>query len=233
MQNINLTHLNPFKTAGYDSEDIIPVGGMGAVAAHAGVGKTALMVQLALNAMLRGKKVLHISLNDPVNKVSLWYQELFYNLAGQLRAEEIREIWETILPNRFIMTFKVEVFDVLKFKERLTDLMVQNIFLPDMIIVDGLKFGDSERDTVNHLKSLAKEHSMRIWFTVHVHRSEEQASDAMPPCLLSISDLFDAVFKLQPEGEEISIRSIKEQPTSATDLPLFLDPSTMLIKSKS
>ena len=61
-----------------------PAGGFGAVLAHAGVGKTALLVQLALNSMLRSRNVLHVSLNDPVNKVNLWYSELFHHLAGQL-----------------------------------------------------------------------------------------------------------------------------------------------------
>lgn len=232
MQNINLTRFNPLKAVGYDSEDIIPEGGMGAVAAYAGVGKTALLVQLALNAMLKGTKVLHISLNDPVNKVSLWYQELFYNLAGPLRAENTREIWETILPNRFIMTLKVEGFNLSKLEERLTDLMVQNIFLPGMIIVDGLKFDESVRGTVVDLKTLAEKHAMRLWFTVPAHRHEEPAPGDMPPCLLSTAELFDVIFKLQPEGGEICIRTLKGQPAMAAGWPLFLDPSTMLIKSK-
>jgi ATP/maltotriose-dependent transcriptional regulator MalT len=42
------------------------------VLAPAGVGKTAFLVQLALNAMLQEKNVLHISLDEPVTKVSLW-----------------------------------------------------------------------------------------------------------------------------------------------------------------
>lgn len=232
MQNINFTRFNPLKAVGYDSEDIIPEGGMGAVAAYAGVGKTALLVQLALNAMLKGTKVLHISLNDPVNKVSLWYQELLYNLAGPLRAENTREIWETILPNRFIMTLKVEGFNVSKLEERLTDLMVQNIFLPGMIIVDGLKFDESVRGTVVDLKTLAEKHAMRLWFTVPAHRHEESEPGEMPPCLLSTAELFDVIFKLQPEGGEICIRTLKGQPAMAAGWPLFLDPSTMLIKSK-
>jgi KaiC/GvpD/RAD55 family RecA-like ATPase len=71
---------NPLRRMGSETDDVIPEGGFGAVLAHAGVGKTALLVQLALNAMLRDRNVLHISLNDPVGKVSLWYQELFHHL---------------------------------------------------------------------------------------------------------------------------------------------------------
>jgi hypothetical protein len=220
--------LNPFRVMGYESEDIIPEGGLGVVAAYAGVGKTALMVQLALSAMLRGKKVLHISLNDPVNKVNLWYQELFNNIARQSGVEGINETWDAILPNRFIMTFKVEGFNFPKLKERMTDLIAQNIFLPQIVILDGLKFDESERDTLISLKAMAGKHAMRLWFTVHAHRHEESAADEMPSRLMPLTDLFDVVFKLQPEGEEIYIRPLRGKSTFAQ--PLFLDPATMLIK---
>ena len=71
---------NPLRLMGDETDDIIPEGGFGAVLARAGVGKTALLVQLAVNALLRGNNVLHISLNDPVKKVSLWYKEVFNHL---------------------------------------------------------------------------------------------------------------------------------------------------------
>jgi KaiC/GvpD/RAD55 family RecA-like ATPase len=226
----NMIGLNPFRVMGYESEDIIPEGGLGAVAAYAGVGKTALMVQMALNAMLRDKKVLHISLNDPVNKVTLWYREFFNNIAGQSGAEEVQETWDAILPNRFIMTFKVDGFNFPKLKERLTDLIVQNIFLPNIVILDGLKFDESERETIINLKAMAKKHAMRLWFTIHAHRHEETAYDEMPPRFLPLADLFDVVFKLQPDGGEIYIKSLKGK--SAVPQHLFLDPATMLIKNR-
>ena len=68
---------NPLRQMGYEEDEIIPEGGFGAVLARAGVGKTALLVQLALNMMLRGRKVLHVSLLDPVNKVDLWYRNFW------------------------------------------------------------------------------------------------------------------------------------------------------------
>ena len=60
---------NPLRFMERENEDILPEGGLGAVIARAGVGKTAILVQLALNTLLKGKNVLHISLNDPVKKV--------------------------------------------------------------------------------------------------------------------------------------------------------------------
>ncbi|MBI5063800.1 MAG: hypothetical protein HZB87_10175, partial [Desulfatitalea sp.] len=45
---------NPLRLLGYDSDDILEPGQFGAVLARAGVGKTALVIQIALNTMLRG-----------------------------------------------------------------------------------------------------------------------------------------------------------------------------------
>lgn len=233
MKNEKLIYLSPLKAVGYDGGEIVPEGGLGAVAAHAGVGKTALLVQLALSAMLSGAKVLHISLNDSVNKVNLWYQELFSNIVGQTGPKETREIWESIVPNRFIMTFKAESFNASKLEGCLNDLITQNIFPPGLIIVDGLRFDESVRGTLVGMKSLAKRLSIRLWFTVHIHSYEGQTPDNMPKCLLSTVDLFDAVFKLQPEGGEIFIKMLKGIPAATSFKPLLLDPSTMLIRGRS
>ncbi len=47
---------NPLRRMGYESDDILNKGQFGAVMARAGVGKTAFLVQLALNCILREKK---------------------------------------------------------------------------------------------------------------------------------------------------------------------------------
>lgn len=68
---------SPLSRLGLEDADGIPEGGFGAVAAPAGVGKTALLVQLALHAMLKDEPVLHVSLQDPVQKIGLWYRSSF------------------------------------------------------------------------------------------------------------------------------------------------------------
>ncbi|MFH1081513.1 MAG: AAA family ATPase [Pseudomonadota bacterium] len=221
---------NPLRRMGSETDDVIPEGGFGAVLAHAGVGKTALLVQLALNAMLRDRKVLHISLNDPVGKVGLWYQELFHHLVRESQVQQSHQLWEAILPHRFILTFKVEGFSVPRLEERMTDLLAQDIFRPQMIIMDGLRFDESGRQPLCDLKALADRHGMRIWFTVNTHRHEQPGPDGLPVQLLHVADLFNIVLELQPEGAEIHIRPLKGSPATVDGLPLLLDPSTMLIR---
>ena len=227
-----IIYRNPLINIGYENEDILPDGGFGAVIAPAGVGKTALLVQMALNTMIRGKNVLHISLHDAVSKVDVWYQELFQNIAANFNATEIKDYWEKIQPHRFIMIFKVESFSVPKLEERLTELMEQNIFKPHTLIIDGLKFDESGRGPLLHLKELAKKYSIRIWFTVHAHRHEERAENDLPLSFLHIADLFDVIVQLAAQADEVYIKALKGKSTDSAKNVLFLDPATMLIKDR-
>jgi hypothetical protein len=219
---------NPLRLLGPENEDIIRPGNFGAVLARHGVGKTALVVQIALNSLLQQKNVLHISLNEPIGKVSLWYQEVFEQLAHHYQVPQIDQLWDTIMPHRFIMTFQVEGFSAPKLTERLTDLTAQGIFVPDMIIIDGLPFDAEGNAELSTLKALADEQGLPIWFTVTTHRHEELASDGLPVQLSPVQELFDAAILLQPEKETIHIRAIKGSQGSQ-EASLTLDPGTMLI----
>ena len=224
---------NPLRLLGQENKEILTPGGLGAVLARAGVGKTALMVQLSLETLLRGKNVLHVSLDDPVNKVGLWYDEVCYHLADQYNIQQINDLWESILPHRFIMTFRVEGFSVPKLDERLTDLTEQNIFSPDMIIIDGLPFSKTTETYLEQLKTFSQKHQVCIWFSVRTHRHEEPDPQGIPPQLAGLEDLFDIIIQLQPQGEEINVKAIKGGAPESRSALLKLDPSTMLIQKST
>ena len=221
---------NPLNNLGFVGEDILSNGGLGAVLAYAGLGKTALLVQMALNTMLQEKPVLHVSLNDAVSKVDVWYRELFNDITDGNDPAEIAQFWEKIQIYRFIMTFRVEGFSVPKLEERLTDLMQQNIFKPHTMIIDGLKFDESGRGLLFQLKEMAKLFGMRIWFTVHTHRHEPPKEDGLPLSFRHVEDLFDVLVQLAAKGPKVYIKALKGQSPEAKKDALELEPSTMLIQ---
>ena len=223
---------NPLRVMGQENDDILDAGQFGAVLARAGVGKTAFLVQLSLNALLRGKNVLHISLTDPVNKVSLWYKEVFNLIAEQYQVHQINQLWESVLPHRFIMTFRVEGFSVPKLQERLADLTEQNIFTPQMIIVDGFPFDESVHESLSEFKAMVAEQGMHSWFTMRTHRHETPEADGTPLQLAPVSDLFEIAIQLLPVGKEIHVKALKGGDSFSRQLDLRLDPSTMLLTSQ-
>lgn len=228
-----LTFKNPLRQMGYKSDDILQTGEFGAVMARAGVGKTAFLVQLALHCMLRGKNVLHISLNNPVQKVSLSYGEVFNRMTAPYDMHQAGQLWDTALPHRFIMTFRVEGFSVPKLEERLTDLIEQDIFQPDMMIIDGIPFDGAVVEDFTELKKFAFRQGMRVWFSVRTHRHEEPGRKGLPVQLSAVAELFEVAIELVPTGKLIHIKAFKG-PGSEADLPdLMLDPATLLIAHQS
>lgn len=227
----NLNLCNPLKFMGHETDTVLSKGEFGAIMARAGIGKTSLLVQLAISAMLKNKNVLHISLDTPVKKVHLWYKELFLRLSSQYPTDEANQLLEDIIPHRFIMTLQTGGFSLPGLEERITDLKEQNIFSPQIMILDGLPFDSFERKQLVELKSLVKNHSMYAWFTIRTHRHESPAQDGIPAQLEKLADIFEVLIQLQPGKNEIHVKVLKGGPDS--DHPVVLmDPSTMLIKGK-
>lgn len=220
---------NGLKLNDYDFEKIIPHGFFNAVFSRAGVGKTSFIVQVALNAMLKQKNVLHIAIGDPVNKISLWYKEIFYLLAERNKIKEKGFLFESLLKKRFIMTFNVDAFSVPRLTERLSDLSEQDIFTPEMIIIDGLDFNGSVRESIEEIKKFAEKIPLETWFTVRTHRHEDPGHGLLPIQLSNIENFFDVLIQLSPEGKKIHVFTLKGKKTDE-NYEIVVDPSTMLIK---
>lgn len=215
---------------------LLPEGRFGAVLARAGLGKTAMLVQISLDYMLQDKKVLHVSLGDPVKKVTLWYAEVYRKITESYDMHACRRLWETILTNRFIMTFNTDRFSLPALKERLTDLTEQNIFKPDVLLFDDLSFNDRFDEFINELKIFTENQGVSAWFTVKIHRHQiaEIQSGILPEPLASFADMFDLVLQILPEQDKIWLKVIKTgDPIASSNVPLLLDPSSMLVQKEN
>ena len=228
----DLIQRNPLRFLTERNENGLAVGEFGGILARAGVGKTALIVQLATNAMLKDHRVLHISLTDPVTKVNLWYQEVYRHLTQGDDPAQVRTLWEQLLPYRFIMTFKAEGFRLAVLEERLGDLREQNIFTPTVVIIDGYPFEEAGPENLAALKAFAVENALRIWFTIRTHRHEEPDNAGLPTQLAGLDAMLDVLVQLQPDGKVINIDVLKGMDPKTVPAGLVLDPTTMLIVDK-
>ena len=220
---------NPLTRLGFETDSIIPPGQMAAICARAGIGKTSFVVQVGLFAMARGQKVLHISLDEPVTKINLWYREMFNLIAPRNGITTINQAWDTIMPNRLIMTLKLDGFSVPRLEERLADLIEQDIFKPDTLIIDGFPFDNAERSLLKDLKILAEKMNMNVWFTVTTHRHEAPDQDGFPVQLSQVNDLFSGLFKMAPDNKTVNLDVLKGNIDKEKSKPLFIEPETMLL----
>jgi KaiC/GvpD/RAD55 family RecA-like ATPase len=223
---------DPLKFLGFDSEEDIDKSRTGAVVARAGVGKTAFLVQLAISALLKEKNVLHISVQDLVDKVNLWYLEMFQNIIKSFESEPSKKLWDELLTRRFIMTFEGESFEFGKLQKKICELKTQNIFNPHLIIFDGLSYNPSDFDELARFKNFIKSHSMSLWFCVRTNVPfESDPEELMKHLGKEFIELFDTFILMIPEKDRIQVKKYTLGNQVIADRPeLFLDPSSMLIQ---
>ncbi len=219
---------NPFGALGIDCDEMINDGELGAVLARAGLGKTSLVVQMALHAMAHGKNVLHVSLEEPAQKVNVWYDEMFANLADLNGVEAPQSTYDEILPHRMILTMNVDGFSGARLEARVSELIDQGIFNPDMMIIDGYPFEEKRRTHMEELKILAATIGSFALFTVKTHRHEAPSENGLPIQLHHIDDIFSTLLQITPEADTIFVKSIKG--VKAGEKAAVLDPETLIIR---
>ncbi len=202
---------------------------MGLVIARAGLGKTAVLVQLAMDAILRGNRVLHVSIGEGIEKAKVWYDNVCEHLAGG--ADQAASMQEELMARRMIMTFKESSFSRPKLEERLNDLVYQNIFRPAVVVIDGLDFTATDRAAVADVKELMEAMNVQVWFTALSHRDDARVgADAIPAPCHEVGELFDTVLELKAAQDGIKLNILKDTAGRAAGTALVLDPSTMMVQ---
>ncbi len=202
---------------------------MGLVMARAGLGKTAILVQFALDCMLLGNKVLHVSIGEGIDKTRTWYDDILSLLTDGEKIETIPEI----MKNRMIMTFKESSFSKEILEERLDDLVQQNIYKPECLIIDGYDFESNDKESLEGLRNFMNDRGLKmIWFSAVSHRNDDRVSlDGIPAPCHEMDGLFETVLLIKPENEEMKLEVLKCDTCSIDPgSSLVLDPNTMLLK---
>ncbi|MEJ2032442.1 MAG: hypothetical protein P8Y63_05275 [Deltaproteobacteria bacterium] len=206
---------------------------LGLVMARAGVGKTAILVQIALDSILRGRQVVHVSIGETLDKTRAWYDDLFKDIVAGYQLAEAKEMEAEIKRQRMIMTFNASTFSAPKLEERLNDLVYQNIFCPSCLIIDGFDFAAADRQAFHDLRELTAAMNLDIWMSAVTHREDTRvSSEGVPAPCHELADLFDTVILVQPESAENAILNIvKDIPGGAPKgQTLTLNTADLMIK---
>ncbi len=226
---------NPLGAFKVDSKGNEVAQRMGLVMARAGVGKTAILVQIALDNMLRGQQVLHVSIDQNIEKTKTWYDDILRDISSASEPESYASLQYEVMRNRMIMTFNESTFSRPKLEERLNDLIYQDIFRPSCIVIDGFDFANADRQTIEDMQELQKEANLNIWFSAVSPRSgqEEMSKEGIPAPCNEIADLFDTVILLQAEsnGQSKIFLNIVKDETGCVEpgKSLRLDPTSLLV----
>ncbi len=208
----------------------LATGELGVVMARAGVGKTAFLVQVGLDAAMRKQPVLHVALGQDLEHVRSWYDALFDDLAQTTQLEDREQVRGVINEHRVIQASADTAFG----HERLDDIVTlydRARFKPVVIIIDGLDWASGavvERAAeLGALKLVAKRLGAVLWLSAQTHRDVTPAhpTSLTPPCA-AYAEVIDIGVFLEPEGAHVSVRLVKDHetvPPADTSLQLHTD----------
>jgi len=202
---------------------------LGLVVARAGLGKTALLVQIALDAILQDRRVIHVSIGQGIDKTCAWYTDILREISHN--AVETRTLMDMVKQRRMIMTFQASTFSRPKLEERLNDLVQQDIFRPNCLVIEGFDFTRADHSALEDLRELMDVMNIQAWFSVVSHRDDQRKSPmGVPAPCHEMEDVFDTVIQIKPDQQAVRLNIIKHcnQPGKG-DTGLALDPATMML----
>src|SRR5207249_12222652 len=89
MYRKELNERNPLRLFEHSIHGGLGPGNVGVVVACHGIGKTAFLVGIALDDAMRGRKILHVSLDKTVDHMREFYAEILMDLALFVHLEDL------------------------------------------------------------------------------------------------------------------------------------------------
>jgi hypothetical protein len=223
--------ISPLKLLEMSSRKELGRGKLGVLMASAGVGKTACLIHIAFDKLFRGEKLVHISLEDVPEKVTSYYNVIFYDLVKALDMENEIENRMLFDRNRMILAYMNKSFEIRRLKENLKTLVGKIEFLPDSLIVDGLDFENAGRDIFEGFKELASDFNVEIWFSALSHRHIIDMNErGIPYPCNRMDDLLNIIIQLQSTQSGVFLKLIKDNDSPIMpDASVRLDPNTFLV----
>ncbi|MCF8045657.1 MAG: hypothetical protein K9J83_07330 [Desulfarculaceae bacterium] len=202
----------------------------GAVLSRAGVGKTRYLVQIALTKLLKNEKILHISLNDPIEKIKARYLEAYNDLVdsiGYVDPQKALRLWEEIKNEKIALSYNENTFDPEKIKVYLKSFKKDDLALPALIVMDGLDFDRDLNETLTELEKISERFGLPVWYSMQTHREQDFAQSGYPVQLEKVKGRFDKAVFLHPKNDKIESVVLTDE--SRPNEYYLLDPATMMI----
>ncbi len=206
-------------------------GEIGVIASQSGIGKTSVLVQIAMDKLLQSKKVIHISFTQDANYVMVWYEDIFDEFIKKKNIDNAREIKGELVKNRVLMNFNQDGISTEMILKSLRAMIVDGGFKADALIIDGYDFAKTNPDQLKIMKAFAKELDLSVWYSCTV-KGDSQLYDkrGIPLVLKDFMEIIDVVIILEPKQDHISFTASKDRDVYNPEaMALKLDPKTLLI----
>ena len=208
-------------------------GHLGVLTARKGVGKTASLVHIATDKLLRGQNVLHISFADDPKHIVTWYEQVFREVAKAYKLENAMDVHDEIIRRRLILHFKQPNVPFDEIQHNIEQVKAGFSGDPQVIVVDGFRFEDATPAQLADWQTFAAAQNVAIWFSATLHREHLDLDErGIPAPVNKFTELLEVIVMLNPKQDYIEFSLLKShQNGNGKKIQLKLDPKTLLISN--
>lgn len=233
MYGKELNERNPLRLFEHSIHGGLGRGNIGVVVARHGIGKTAFLVGIALDDAMRGRKVLHVSLDKTVDHVREFYDEIFMDLAHSAHLDDLPSERLEMERNRILHTYAGKSFTIPKLRHSINFLKEYARFSPECIILEGFDFERGTTEDADAFRQLATDFNVELWMSAVTHRGVPLNAHGVPEPLAKLAASIAVIVQMTDENDGVQLSLLKDHDNpDVAKLRLALDPSTMLLVNK-
>jgi hypothetical protein len=208
-------------------------GNIGVVVARHGIGKTAFLVGIALDDAMRGRKVVHVSLDNTVDHIREFYDEVFMDLAHSEHLEDIPSERLEMERNRMIHTYVGKSFTIPKVRHSVSFLKEYAHFDPACMILEGFDFERAKLEDIEAFRQMAADFDVEMWMSAVTHRGVPLNENGIPEPVARVASAISVIVEMADGNDGVRLSLLKDHDNpNVAKLTLALDPSTMLLFNK-
>jgi hypothetical protein len=190
-------------------------------------------VGIAIDDAIRGRKVLHVSLDKTVDHMREFYDEIFMDLARSADLEDLATARVDMERHRMIHTYTGGTFTIDKLRQSVQFLKDVAHFEPACLIIEGFAFEKATLADIEALRKLAVEFNVELWMSAVTHRGVAADALGIPEPLTKLAPAIAVIVQMTDDGGSVKLALLKDHDNpNVANLTLALDPSTMLIVKK-
>jgi archaellum biogenesis ATPase FlaH len=204
----------------------LEAGELGVICSPSGLGKTSVLVQIALYKLMQEQKVVHVSFTQQTSYVFSWYEDILDELIKNKSVANAKDLLDDLFRNRVILNFNQKGVNSDVIRGSLRALLKDGGFNAQAIIIDGFDFSLANAERLEKLKGFAKEAGVCLWYSC---TAPDTGANSIPAVLGPYMDEVDVLFGLHPQGDHIALTVNKNRGNPVNAATLKLDPKTLLL----
>src|SRR5215813_14222976 len=201
MYRKELNERNPLRLFEHSIHGGLGRGNIGVVVARHGIGKTAFLVGIALDDAMRGRKILHVSLDKTVDHVREFYDEIFMDLAHSAHLEDLSAERLDMERNRIIHTYAGKSFTIHKLRHSINFLREYAHFEPACMILEGFDFDRAMLADMEALRQLAEQFNVELWMSAVTHRGVPLNENGIPQPVANLASAIAVIVQMADESD--------------------------------